>query len=116
MRDDAQSLLAAAQELPVEQLPVLLGELEVVRCTAMARLTAPATPVLIPGREELLDVEETARRLNVTADHLYRHSAEYPFTRRINSRLRFSASGIDAWIRGNQGNGKKARRPGFLTK
>ena len=34
MRDELQFVLRAARELPAEQLPRLLGELEEVRCTA----------------------------------------------------------------------------------
>jgi hypothetical protein len=98
MRDDAESLLTAAKEMPPELLPMLLGDIEVVRCTAMARLTAPA-PAQVPGPDELLDVEEAARRLNVTVDHLYRHSADYSFTRRLANKVRFSALGLDDWIR-----------------
>jgi hypothetical protein len=100
MRDDAQSLLAAAKEMPSELLPMLLGEIEVVRCTAMARLTTPAQ---VSGPDELLEVEEAARRLTVTVDHLYRHSDDYAFTRRIANKVRFSALGIDEWIRGQGG-------------
>src|SRR5580700_2337059 len=92
--------------MPPEQLPMLLGEIEVVRCTAMARLTSPA-PAQDSGPDELLDVEEAAQRMSVTVDHLYRHSADYPFTRRVGGRLRFSALGMDDWIRGQDGAGKR---------
>ena len=113
MRDDAESLLTAAKEMPPELLPMLLGEIEVVRCTAMARLTAPA-PAQASGLDELLDVEEAAQRLNVTVDHLYRHSDDYAFTRRIANKLRFSALGLDDWIR-RKGGVTARRQEGTLS-
>lgn len=97
MRDEFQIVLRAARELPVEQLPRLLGELEEVRCTAMARLTMPA-PAQAQS-DELLDVEEGARRLGLSKDYLYRHHSSFPFTRRVGRKLLFSARGIDKHIR-----------------
>jgi hypothetical protein len=115
MRGDTETLLAAAKELPPEQLPAFLGELETVRCTAMARLAAPA-PVQVSGPEELLNVKAAARRLNVNVGHLYRHSRNYPFTVRIGSRLRFSALGMDDWIRGrNDSASAKPRGPSLVS-
>ena len=96
MRNDAQSLLAAAKELPSEQLPVFLGELETIRCTAMARLTAP---VQVSGPDELLNVEEAAARLGMGKDYIYTHSAKLPFTRRMGRKLMFSSRAIDEYIK-----------------
>ena len=96
MRAELQNVLAAAKELPVEQLPRLLGDLEEIRCTAIARLSVPA---LAPAQDQLLDVEAAAQRLGVSCDYLYRHHAELPFTRRIGKRLLFSSSGIEKFLR-----------------
>ena len=41
MRNELQPMLIAAKELPVGELPRLLGELEEIRVTALARLTVP---------------------------------------------------------------------------
>jgi len=97
MRDELQFVLRAARELPVEQLPRLLGELEECRCTAIARLTvsAPAQS----QSDELLDVEEAARRLGLSKDYLYRHRKDFPFTRRVGRKLLFSAMGIEYYIK-----------------
>lgn len=56
------------------------------------------------GQQEdrLLDVDEAADRLGTSTDYL-RHSGKLPFTVRIGSRLRFSARGIDRFIRTRQG-------------
>jgi predicted DNA-binding transcriptional regulator AlpA len=95
MRDELHRALIAARELPREELPKLLGELEEIRCTAIARLTpAPA----VTSRDELLDVDQAASRLGMSKDYLYRHHAQFSFARRVGRRsLRFSARGIDEY-------------------
>lgn len=97
MRDELQFVLRAARELPVEQLPRLLGELEECRCTAMARLAVPAPFQAQP--DELLDVEEATRRLGLSKDYLYRHHSDFPFTRRVGRKLLFSGLGIERYIK-----------------
>ena len=64
-------MLRWAHELPPDQLPRLLGELEEIRCTAVARLSAPVSLNLWPDR--LLNVGEAAQRLGMSEDYLYRH-------------------------------------------
>jgi excisionase family DNA binding protein len=96
MRDELQFVLRVVRELPPDELPRLLGELEEVRCTAMARLTAPAQP---SGADELLSVEEASRRLGVSKDFLYRHGNDFPFTRRMGRKLLFSSLGIEKHIK-----------------
>jgi len=96
MRNELQTVLAAAMELPAGELPRLLGELEEVRCTAMARLTAPSQP---SGADELLSVEEASRRLGVSKDFLYRHGNDFPFVRRMGRKLLFSSLGIEKHIK-----------------
>jgi len=95
MRAELQNVLKAVTELPPEQLPRLLGELEEIRCTAIARLSAPAPAQL---EDQLLDVEAAAQRLGVSRDYLYRHHAELPFTRRMGKALRFSSAGIQDYL------------------
>ena len=98
MREELQNVLRAVRELPVEQLPRLLGDLEEIRVTAMARLTSPA-PTQAQRADELLVVTEAARRLGLSKDYLYRHSHEFPFTRRVGRKLLFSALGIEKQIK-----------------
>src|SRR6266852_9146742 len=99
-QDGLQSALArcrdAARDLPAEDLPDLIGQLEAAKATAWARLTAPTSAPL--EHDELLDVEAAAERLGVSRDYLYRHSQEYAFTRRQGRKLLFSALGIDKHI------------------
>ena len=100
-------MLRVARELPPDELPRLLGEIEEIRCTALARLSTPAfSPSSEP--DQLLSIGEAARRLNVSQDYLYRHGKELPFTRRMGRRVLFSSSGIDQHIR--QQDGLTARR------
>lgn len=97
MRQDLQSALDAARTLPTEHLPRLLGELEEVRCVAMARLIFP-TPVCVAS-DELIDVYEASTRLGVSVWYLYRHHAKFPFTRREGRKLLFSSLGIGEYLR-----------------
>ena len=97
MRQELQVVLRAVRETSAEDLPALLGELEQVRYTAIARLSEPTLPA---SREpaRLLPVEEAAHRLSISTDYLYRHAQHYPCTRRIGGRLLFSSIGIDQFI------------------
>jgi hypothetical protein len=91
-----QIVLERVKELPVEDLPRLLGDLEVIRVTAMARLTAPAP---VPQRDELVNVARAAQRLGVSEDYLYRHAGQFAFVRRMGRKLTFSSLGIDDYIK-----------------
>ncbi len=97
MRQELQVVLSAVREVPTEDLPTLLGELEQVRYTAIARLSGPASPSPRES-DRLVPVEEAAHRLGISTDYLYRHAQDYPFTRRLGSRLLFSSAGIDEFI------------------
>ena len=108
---ELQSALDAARALPREQLPEFLGSLEQIRVTALARLSAPA-PQQQAQPDELLDVAEAARRLGVSTQYLYRHHSRFPFIRRMGRALRFSAAGIEDYIR--QRNGLTARRQSVI--
>jgi hypothetical protein len=91
-----EDILKAARELPTQDLPGLIGQLEAAKATAWARLTAPPTQ---SEHDELLGVTEAARRLGVSEDYLYSHHRDYPFTRRQGRKLLFSALGIERHIR-----------------
>jgi excisionase family DNA binding protein len=90
----------AARDLPAAELPDFIGEVEAVKATAWARLTAPASAT--QEHDELLSVEVAAERLGVSRDYLYRHSQEYHFVRRVGRKLLFSAQGIEKHIRQNR--------------
>ncbi len=56
MRPELEPILSSARQLSPEELPRLLGDLEEIRTTALARLTAPALQPQSP--DAMLDVEE----------------------------------------------------------
>ncbi len=97
MRSELQSVLDSLPKIQREHLPELLGELEVLRATAMLRLSAVgATPA---NHDELLGIEAAAERLGVSTDYLYRNSKTLPFTRRMGRKVLFSSLGIDSYPR-----------------
>jgi excisionase family DNA binding protein len=99
VRAELQSVLDSLQTTPPERLPELLGELEVVRTTALLRLSAPSCA---PAHDELLSVEEAAERLGMSTDYIYRHAGKLPFARRMGRNVRFSSLGIDRYIAQNR--------------
>ncbi len=97
MRAELENAMIAARNLKPEELPELLGELETVRAIAWSRLTVPA-PADQKARAELLDVDEAAARLGMSASYLYRNHRRFAFSRRVGRSLRFAADGIDSYI------------------
>ncbi len=96
-----------AAALPPESAVALLASCTVAQSALIGRLLSlPATAHPAPDdlpEDRLLDVHEAAERLGTSTDYLYRHSSKLPFTIRIGSRLRFSARGIERFIRTRQG-------------
>jgi excisionase family DNA binding protein len=95
MRDPLESVLDMAKSLPREDLPRLLGDLAEISATANARLTSS---VVEARSDEMLDVEEAARRMGVSKDYLYRHQKKFPFARRIGRKLLFSSVGLEKFL------------------
>jgi hypothetical protein len=97
MRPELEIALTVARTLMPEEVPRFLGQIEEIRTTALARLTAPVPAQHSP--DELLDVREAARRLGVSPNYLYHNHHRLPFTRRMGRNLLFSADGIQTYIR-----------------
>lgn len=91
--------------LAPQESPAVLGELEELKAAAWAQLLTPngRSRSGIQPADELVDVQEAARRLGLSRDYLYRHARQLPFVVRINRRLRFSSEGIQRFIRLRQG-------------
>jgi len=98
--NELDNLLALTQVLEADELPRFLGYLENIRAVAWRRLSAGSEPSRAEQvHDELIRVEEAARRLGVGVRHLYNFHSRYPFTRRVGNSLRFSSQGIDNYIR-----------------
>jgi len=95
MRTELQCVLNSVGGMAAEQLPELLGELEIIRATAMLKMTAPPTA---QQPDELLAIPTAAERMGVSTDYLYRHAATLPFTRRVGRKLLFSSRGVEQYI------------------
>jgi predicted DNA-binding transcriptional regulator AlpA len=105
-RDALLSLLQAPErvaEVAWNDVPDLLGELEVLRVRLYGRLlrsgipSEPQRPA--DGPDRLLSPQEAGSLLGVTTRWLYRHARRLPFTRRMSRRvLRFSETGLRQWL------------------
>jgi hypothetical protein len=96
---------ARAGEVPVELVPVLV--LRVAGILAALSTRAAQTECIgsePAGGDELLDASQTALRLAVSRDWVYRHGKALPFAVRVGHRhLRFSSRGLERWLRARQG-------------
>ena len=95
MKNELQAVLRLAQTSSLGEIPALLGELEQIRVTALARLSAPA---LVSQPEKLLDARETAERMHTSVDYVYRNAGRLPFAKRLGRKLLFSSSGLDKYL------------------
>ncbi len=106
MREQLQSILATARQLPPSELPRLLGELEEIRVTLLARLSAPAAPAspdrfLSVEKATMLDVEAAASYINMSAKWIYKHLDSVPHLRigdGYKPRIRFRRRDLDHWL------------------
>jgi excisionase family DNA binding protein len=86
--------LQAAKDLQPAELPKLAADLEEIRCTLLARLSATAPAPAQP--DTLLTVREAAQKLHCSTATLYKK--EFPFTKRLGSKRLFSSRGIDEYL------------------
>ena len=101
----AETLTALVGETQPSDLPALAGELAralatVVARTAVTAVTAVPLTTIPPtsAADELLTIEEAAKRLGVKVSWLYRHARDLAFSRKIGRRtLRFDARGLERW-------------------
>ncbi len=108
---DLADLIAAVEQVIAEvsprEAPRLLGDLERLKVSLLARMLIEQTRgnnQTPEGEDRLLAVEGAAEKLGVPNDWLYRRAKKLPFTVRLGPRhLRFSARGIERYIRRRQG-------------
>ena len=89
-----------AASLSPEAVPALLARTAAVQAALAARLATLGTDGHAPeDTDRLLTAAEAAAVLRVSQDYLYRNARKLPFAVRLGRHLRFSASGIDRYIR-----------------
>ena len=87
----------------MSEATVLLVEVAAIQATLASRIAAQSqsdhkTERAQPEEDRLLTVEETATRLGVRAQWLYRHAKQLPFARKLSRKaLRFSEAGLRRW-------------------
>lgn len=93
------------EDLPEDNLPDLLAELERLRARIWSELARPRIPSSHnPGEaaetgDRLLDAQDVAELLDVAPRYVYDHADDWPFTRRLSPRkLRFSERGLYRWL------------------
>ncbi len=87
-----------------EQIPALLTQLSAVQASMAARLVTVSSEDRASNSEDtLLDIADAANRLGVSEDWLYRRTKVLPFVVRVGRHVRFSANGIDRFIRNRMG-------------
>ena len=91
------------EEIPLEEIPDVLGLLETVKIRLVKRFMAPSLPPKEPRLpkepDRLLDNQEAAQRLSVKPKWLYDHFDQLPFGKRLADRtLRFSERGLNRWL------------------
>ena len=96
MRSSLAAVLIEAQKLPLEELPLFLSELEHVKLAAFVRMVCPASAT---PPDELLDVDECARRLHCSTEYLYANHGKLSFTRRMGKKLLFSSSALNSYLK-----------------
>jgi len=96
MRASLEFALGLAKTLAPEELPRLLGDLEEIRVTGLARLASPVTEA---RPDELLSVEQASKRMGVSRGYLYRHHRQLNFSRRAGRKLLFSSVGLDSYLK-----------------
>ena len=81
------------------QIPTLLGEALLGAIRQAVREEIQGLKAEVNGQDMLLDAEETAKMLSVSADWLYRNARRLPFTRKLGPKmLRFSSQGIQKYL------------------
>jgi excisionase family DNA binding protein len=90
-------------DLSPGHVSVLLTQWTALQASMAARLVAASQAASVEPSEKLLSVEQAAERLGVSKDWLYRRTSRLPFVIRVGRHVRFSAQGIERFIRSRVG-------------
>jgi predicted DNA-binding transcriptional regulator AlpA len=90
-------------DIPLEEIPDVVGVIESVKTRLLTRLYGTTTPTAEPDvqcvEDRLLDVREVAERLSVKPKWIYDHADGLPFVKRLSDRtLRCSERGLNRWL------------------
>lgn len=71
-------------------------------CEAVLAALAEVDCVVVPApvASRLMTVPEVAARTSMSRKYIYKHAAEWPFTRRLpgEKALRFESAGLERWL------------------
>jgi hypothetical protein len=101
---NAPITLPNASDIAVDQIPATLVALAALQSALAARLLVDSAPMAEPGPDELVDVKEAAKKLNVSVGWLY-HRRDLPFRVSVGGKALFSAAGIARYMKMRQGRG-----------
>jgi excisionase family DNA binding protein len=82
---------------------IVLATALLPRITQLLLEGLPGAPGVPNSSDRNLNVKEAAERLGVSTRYLYTHARKLPFSVRMGSRVLFSSSGIDAWLKSRRG-------------
>ena len=101
MNEVIAQLAQATADVPLVEIPRLLGCLEQVKAGFWAKLVThngKAQPLPSTEPDKLLFPEDAAALLNVKTRWLYDHWKQLPFARKLSRKaLRFSEAGLRRW-------------------
>ena len=83
------------------QIPALLTQLSTLQTAMALRLVTGEQQS--PTADELLGISQAAKRLGTSTDWLYRRTKSLPFVVRVGRHVRFSAHGIDRYVKRQTG-------------
>jgi len=99
-------------DLSVTELATLLVRCAAVQTRIAARLAmSRGDDKPIASNDHLLEAQAAAIRLGVSPTWVYRHARQLPFTIRVGGLLRFSAAGIEKFVRSRLGRAQGFKDP-----
>jgi predicted DNA-binding transcriptional regulator AlpA len=104
--DDLEAALPdVLPQITLQEAPTLIGRLEGLKAILMGHLLfcSKDSRKQTETGDRLLTAEETASKLGLKKDYLYKNADQFPFTIRIGSLMRFSEQGIEKFIRQRMG-------------
>ena len=96
-----QKLLAEIPGYDIPQLVSLLPLSAALQSAIYARILVLQHQVALPDTDYLLNVDEIATRLGKSTRWIRDNIGSLPFGFQVGHEYRFSARGLDAWIRAN---------------